>query len=365
MRLLRFLVVLALVAVPVTGRSFSADIPDKLTDAEFWRLTDDLSEPDGTFRSDNVLSNEMVFARLLPDLLARTTPGGVYLGVGPEQNFTYIVAMRARIAFITDIRRANLHLLLVYKALFELSADRAEFLSRLFTKPRPAGLSKTSSIAALMTAFWTVDTADEAAYTANLDAIQRHLTKTHAFPDLEGRSGRHRPRVSRVLLVRSAHELFGQPQPHAALGRQRRDVFRPDDADRRERAAADLSRHRGEVRVREGPRYAKNLIVPVVGNFSGPKAIRAIGAYVEAAAPPCPRSTCPRSSRTSSGLDRSARSARTSPRCRSDDESVFIRPGNLANLAAGGAPVAPPAADTPRLGTYQIGVIVPIATGCN
>ena len=47
---------------PLNART-AADIPASLTDREFWQLTEDLSEPDGTFRSDNVLSNEMVFAR--------------------------------------------------------------------------------------------------------------------------------------------------------------------------------------------------------------------------------------------------------------------------------------------------------------
>ena len=61
-------------------------------------------------------------------------PSGVYLGVGPEQNFTYIAAIRPRIAFITDIRRGNLHLHLMYKALFELSANRADFVARLFNR---------------------------------------------------------------------------------------------------------------------------------------------------------------------------------------------------------------------------------------
>ena len=68
-------------------------------------------------------------------------PGGVYLGVGPEQNFTYIAALKPKMVFITDIRRGNLHMHLMYKALFEMSADRAEFVSRLFTKQRPAGLT--------------------------------------------------------------------------------------------------------------------------------------------------------------------------------------------------------------------------------
>jgi len=116
------------VAPTPLGASAAREIPTRLTADEFWRLTDQLSEPDGTFRSDNVLSNEMVFARLLPELLAKTKPGGMFLGVGPEQNFTYIAAMKSKMAFITDIRRNNLHVLLMYKAVFELSRDRAEFI---------------------------------------------------------------------------------------------------------------------------------------------------------------------------------------------------------------------------------------------
>ena len=61
------------------------------------------------------------------------------MGVGPEQNFTYIAVTRPAIAFIVDIRRGNLDLHLMYKALFELSADRADFVSRLFSRKRPAG----------------------------------------------------------------------------------------------------------------------------------------------------------------------------------------------------------------------------------
>ena len=124
-----------------------ADLPEKLSDQEFWQLSADLSEPNGQFQSDNLLSNEMAFPRIVPDLIAKTKPGGVYLGVGPEQNFTYIAAMKPRMVFITDIRRGNLELQLMYKALFEMSADRAEFVSRLFTKPRPAGLDDGVDVA--------------------------------------------------------------------------------------------------------------------------------------------------------------------------------------------------------------------------
>src|SRR5947207_12505206 len=101
-----------------------AELPVRLTDAEFWNLTNELSEPNGSFRSDNFLSNEIGYQRVIPDLAGLAKAGGVYVGVGPEQNFPYIIATRPRMAFIIDIRRGNLHEHLLYKALFEMSADR-------------------------------------------------------------------------------------------------------------------------------------------------------------------------------------------------------------------------------------------------
>src|ERR1700686_1630072 len=107
-------------------------LPSNRTDEEFWRIVQGFSERAGTFPSDNLLSNERRLQVVIPDLTRTVKPEGVYLGVGPEQNFTYMVALRPRMAFIFDIRRGNMALHLIYKALFELSADRAEFVSRLF-----------------------------------------------------------------------------------------------------------------------------------------------------------------------------------------------------------------------------------------
>ena len=121
-------------------------IPERLSDQEFWRLTEEFSEPDGYFRSDNLLSNEIWMQHVIPDLIRKTQPGGAYLGVGPEQNFTYIAALKPKIVFITDIRRGNLHTQLMYKALFELATDRADFVSRLFTRKRPDGLDGKSTV---------------------------------------------------------------------------------------------------------------------------------------------------------------------------------------------------------------------------
>ena len=74
----------------------------------------DFSEAGGYFRSDNFLSNEAGYQHVIPLLKKSIRPGGVYLGVGPEQNFTYVVALEPKMAFIVDIRRQNMleHLLI-------------------------------------------------------------------------------------------------------------------------------------------------------------------------------------------------------------------------------------------------------------
>jgi hypothetical protein len=104
----------------------------------------------------------------------------VYLGVGPEQNFTYIAAVKPAIAFIVDIRRGNLDLHLMYKALFELSEDRADFVSRLFSRKRPAGLRADSTAAQIFAAFAPVEPSEDL-FQRNLREIQRQLTSRHAF----------------------------------------------------------------------------------------------------------------------------------------------------------------------------------------
>src|SRR4029453_11526115 len=110
------------------------------------------------------------FQTVIPDLLARAKQAGVYLGVGPEQNFTYIAALRPRMAFIVDIRRGNLQEHLLYKALMEMSADRADFAARLFSRPRPAGSSAAMSVEQLFAALEATP-ATEARYRSNLQSV--------------------------------------------------------------------------------------------------------------------------------------------------------------------------------------------------
>jgi hypothetical protein len=265
-------------AAPATARFASSGLPDHLTDQEFWQVSSDLSEPNGQFQSDNLLSNEMAFATMVPDLIAHTKPGGVYLGVGPEQNFTYIAAMKPRWVFITDIRRGNLELQLMYKALFEMSADRAEFVSRLYTKPRPAGLSKTSTVREIMNAFWDVPSADEAQYAQNLKAIDDWLTRKHGLPlssdDLDGIAGVYRA----FYWYGPAMTYSANVALNGAAGRgvTYADLMLQSDSDGNGLSYLGSDEKFSVLKDLE----RKNLIVPVVGNFSGPKALRAEGAYL-------------------------------------------------------------------------------------
>jgi hypothetical protein len=122
-------------------------LPAQLTDEQLWSMVakTGFSEDCGSFRSENYLSNEISFQNVVAPLKAAARTGNVYMGVGPEQNFTYIAAMKPAMAFIVDIRRGNFDLHLIYKALFEMSSDRADFLSKLFSRPRPAGLDSATT----------------------------------------------------------------------------------------------------------------------------------------------------------------------------------------------------------------------------
>src|SRR5215471_5084671 len=158
-RRFRFTAIVALV-VAASAMAAAGDrdgLPSRLTDRDFWRLVSDLSEAGGTFRSDNLLSNESRLQFVIPQLASQVAPGGAYLGVGPEQNFTYIAALKPDVAFIVDIRRGNLQLHLMYKALFELSSDRVDFIARLFSRPRPAALPPGASVADIFDAFLMIE----------------------------------------------------------------------------------------------------------------------------------------------------------------------------------------------------------------
>jgi hypothetical protein len=70
-------------------------------------------------------------------LSAQAARNGVYLGVGPDQNFSYIAHLRPAMAILVDIRRDNLLLHLLFKAMFAEARNRVEYLALLTGRPVP------------------------------------------------------------------------------------------------------------------------------------------------------------------------------------------------------------------------------------
>ena len=75
---------LYLVAISPSSSTAADSLPTRLNDADFWQMVSDFSEPGGYFRSDNFLSNEAGYQYVIPVLRKTVSPGGAYLGVGPE-----------------------------------------------------------------------------------------------------------------------------------------------------------------------------------------------------------------------------------------------------------------------------------------
>src|SRR6478609_6512377 len=173
-------VALLLIASGGTTGACAQRVPTRLADSTVWRLMNEYSEPWGTFRSENFVSNETALQWVIPELVRRAPTGGVYMGVAPDQNFTLVTALRPSIAFIVDIRHQNAVQHLMYKALIEMSKDRADFLAKLFARAPLTGVDSTSSAAQLFEAL-DRQRADSARYRANLRAIISRLTDVHRF----------------------------------------------------------------------------------------------------------------------------------------------------------------------------------------
>ena len=287
-RLLPILIlVAAATAAPWAGArgttTMPADIPARLTDAEFWALSELVSEPNGQFQSDNFLSNERGQQVVIPELLATAKTGRIYLGVGPEQNFPYILALKPALAIIFDVRRGNLHEHLLYKSLFELSADRADFLSRLFSRKRPDGLTKATPINDMMAAFDAVEPSVDL-YQKTLAEVTGQLTKKHGFAlhddDLPGID----------YVFKTAFFVGGPRLTYNMAGRGGRggggggggggtywQMQTLDDGTGLNRGFLATEENWAAMKDFE----TRNLLVPVVGDFGGPKAIRAVGKYLK------------------------------------------------------------------------------------
>jgi len=278
--LLRRLVPAVALVLATSPAGAQSSLPSRLSDSEFWNLFSTMSEQGGSFPSENFISNERTYQHPIPYLQRTVRAGDVYLGVGPEQNFTYIANLKPAFAVIFDIRRQNALAHLMYKALFELSANRGEFLSRLFSRRLPDSVTaKPNASAEELFAALAAASSNDSLFQRNLNAIYERLTKTHGFAldSADLRSIRH----VYVTFFEAGTDINYNYRPgfagvspmYPTLGELQGLTNANGD---RMAFLADEQRYQ-LVRSME----QRNVIVPVVGDFAGPKAIRAVGAWLK------------------------------------------------------------------------------------
>lgn len=230
-----------------------------------------LSEEPGYFDTDNLISNERSYLQVLPELRRRQLRGGAYLGVGPDQNFSYIAEVRPAIAFIVDVRRDNMLLHLLFKALFAQSRTRIEYLAGLTGRPVPADV--------------------EAWRTASIDRLITHIDASAGVP------GRFDDALSKIGVPLSAedratidrfHRRFvadglslrfqSTGRPPQSYNPTLRDLLRETDAAGRQ--ANYLASEEAFQFVKR--LQARDLIVPVTGDLAGPSAVAAVARLLAA-----------------------------------------------------------------------------------
>jgi hypothetical protein len=242
-------------------------------DAGFAETSARLSEPGGFFPSDNLVSNETSYLHVLGKMTELGVRGGAYVGVGPDQSFSYIAHVRPEVAFIIDIRRDNMLHHLLFKALFEHSRNRIEYLSMLLGRTPPADLEEWNE--------------------ATVDQIVEYVRRAPAPAD------RFAAMSARILATATSYGIPLSDIDTATIRRIHLAFF-SDGLDIR---YSYSSRHPNYARLlletdldgnkanylasEENFRYLKELqrrnrVIPVVGDLGGPHALAAVGREIAA-----------------------------------------------------------------------------------
>ena len=247
--------------------------PETIDDAEFGRLVAQLSEDGGYFWSNNYISNETSYLHVVDGLENLDKPRGAYVGVGPNQNFTYIAATRPKLAVIVDIRRQNMLEHLLFKILIERSESREEYLSRLLSRPLSRALGSEASLTEIVEAVADAEP-NEAFHAEQLAYVLDELSR---FPGL----GLSNADFEDLRLV--FRELYRQG--FDIKYDSWRSFFFPSLKEFI--LETDLTgRHRNWLASEEAFSYVRrmereNRIVPVVGDFAGEHALRRVGRLLE------------------------------------------------------------------------------------
>jgi hypothetical protein len=252
-------------AAPIT----SAASPESTYGKTFLRL----SEPAGYFPSENVVSNETSYLHVLDAMRRDSVRGGAYIGVGPDQNFSYIAAVRPEVAFMFDIRRDAMIEHQLFKVVFAMSRNRLEYLCVLLAKPLPANVSgwKDSSINALIRFIDTTNASVEYAKSSEIEIEARARSLGIPLSDTD---------IGILALYRSAFIRYGLDVQYSSLGGS---MMGNMPAWRDLLVEVDRSGHQLNYLAADSlfqfvkQMQAENRIIPVTGNAAGPAALRRLG----------------------------------------------------------------------------------------
>jgi len=230
-----------------------------------------LSEPSGYFDTDNLISNESSYLQVVPELARRGVRGGAYIGVGPDQNFSYIAAVRPSIAFIVDIRRDNELLHLLFKALFKESRTRVDYLALLFGRTVPADAEpwRAAAIEKIVKYVDQAKPADPAALRAKVDRALRETGVSLSEQDMKTVAGFH----DRFIEAGLSLQFQSTGRPPQWNYPTYRDLLADTDSSGKQSNFLASEEAFQFVKGLE----SRDLVIPVVGDLAGPSALGAMG----------------------------------------------------------------------------------------
>ena len=247
--------------------------PESISDSEFGDLVTRLSEEGGYFWSNNYISNETSYLHVLDALDERRAEDGVYVGVGPNQNFTYIAALEPELAFIIDIRRQNMLEHLLFKLLTEDSETRDAYLSRLVARPLTEPLARDATVTDIIAAIEST-APDESFYEKQLAFV---LGELEDRPEL-GLTDQDRHDLELIYreFFRQGFEIKYDSW-RSFFFPSLKDFILEMDLHGRHRNWLASDETYGRVRQMQ----LENRIIPIVGDFAGDQAFRRLGRLLE------------------------------------------------------------------------------------
>jgi hypothetical protein len=274
MRRLRLLTILAIACLPFASpRLAVAQRADSST--AFAALVARLSEPGGYFDSDNIITNEASYLHVASQLAKVGVRGGLYLGVGPDQNFSYVALVRPSLALMIDIRRDNLLEHLLFKSYFVVARNRLEYLCLLLGKPVPADVDRWSARpTSELLAYIARTPTDSAVVRATRVASNARIAGFRVPLDARDRQT--------IDAYRAEFVESGLDTRYSSLGRNNRMDY--PSFGQLARATDRAGREVGYLGSEDAFQFVRSMqlrdrIVPIVGNVAGNQAMRAIAQY--------------------------------------------------------------------------------------